>query len=107
MNDRRLQAIATPLVPNMEKVQIIPPPKDVNPTLLAWKGGAVLGKMDSVTDLWVTASDWVRGFLCLRSNSFFTRDIPGHPGNAWSQRKMLLFVKPVTCDTIPNKRRGA
>jgi actin-related protein 8 len=56
---RRLQAIATPLVQNMEKVQIIPPPKEVDPRVLAWKGAAVLGKMDSVSDLWVTKADWV------------------------------------------------
>jgi hypothetical protein len=43
----------------MEKVQIIPPPKEVDPRVLAWKGAAVLGKMDSVSDLWVTKSDWV------------------------------------------------
>ncbi|KAG9313025.1 hypothetical protein JVU11DRAFT_6464 [Chiua virens] len=55
----RLQAIATPLVPNMDKVQIIPPPKDVDPKVLAWKGAAVLGKMDSVGDLWLTLADWV------------------------------------------------
>lgn len=55
----RLQAIATPLVPNMDKVQIIPPPKDVDPKVLAWKGAAVLGKMDSVADLWLTPADWV------------------------------------------------
>lgn len=55
----RLQAIATPLVPNMEKVQIIPPPKDVDPKVLAWKGAAVLGRMDSVADLWLTLADWV------------------------------------------------
>ena len=55
----RLQAIATPLVPNMEKVQIIPPPKDVDPRVLVWKGAAVLGKMDGVAVLWVTAEDWV------------------------------------------------
>lgn len=55
----RLQAIATPLVPNMEKVQIIPPPKDVDPRMLAWKGAAVFGKMDALADLWVTAADWV------------------------------------------------
>ena len=54
-----LQAIATPLVPNMEKVQIIPPPKDVDPRVVAWKGAAVLGKMDGVADLWITAADWV------------------------------------------------
>ena len=58
-NHARLQAIATPLVPNMEKVQIIPPPKDVDPRVLVWKGAAVLGKMDGVADLWVTPADWV------------------------------------------------
>ncbi|PPQ67891.1 hypothetical protein CVT26_007091 [Gymnopilus dilepis] len=57
--ESRLQAIATPLVPNMEKVQIIPPPKEVDPRVLAWKGAAVLAKMDSVSELWVTPSDWV------------------------------------------------
>lgn len=57
---KRLQAIATPLVPSMDKVQIIPPPKEVDPRVLAWKGAAVLGKMDSVADIWVTPGDWVR-----------------------------------------------
>ena len=60
----RLQAIATPLVPNMEKVTIIPPPKEVDPRVLAWKGAAVLAKMDGVSELWVTASDWVRQLPC-------------------------------------------
>ena len=64
----RLQAIATPLVPNMEKVQIRPPPKEVDPRVLAWKGAAVLGKMDSVSELWVSPSDWVR-HLSLRRTS--------------------------------------
>jgi actin-related protein 8 len=44
----------------MDKVQIIPPPKEVDPRVLAWKGAAVLGKMDSVADIWVTPADWVR-----------------------------------------------
>ena len=55
----RLQAIAAPLVSNMEKVQIIPPPKEVDRRVLVWKGAAVLGKMDGVSELWVTQSDWV------------------------------------------------
>ena len=73
----RLQAIATPLVPNMEKVQIIPPPKDVDPRVLAWKGAAVLGKMDGVADLWVTAEDWVS---VVRTCTFFSSH------NAWFDR---------------------
>jgi actin-related protein 8 len=55
----RLQAIATPLVANMDKVQIIPPPKGVDPRVLVWKGAAVLGKMDGVSDLWLTVTEWV------------------------------------------------
>jgi len=43
----------------MDKVQIIPPPKGVYPRVLVWKGAAVLGKMDGVSDLWLTAGDWV------------------------------------------------
>ncbi|KDQ61367.1 hypothetical protein JAAARDRAFT_203897 [Jaapia argillacea MUCL 33604] len=70
--ESRLQAISTPLVPNMEKVQIIPPPKDVDPRVLAWKGAAVLGKMDGVADLWLTPSDWdVMGMRGLKERCFY------------------------------------
>ncbi|KAJ7116062.1 hypothetical protein C8R44DRAFT_794050 [Mycena epipterygia] len=70
--ESRLQAIATPLVVDMEKVQIIPPPKEVEPTVLAWKGAAVLGKMDGVSELWVTQSDWdVLGLRGLKERCFF------------------------------------
>ncbi|KAF8966323.1 actin-related protein [Flammula alnicola] len=70
--ESRLQAIATPLVPNMEKVQIIPPPKEVDPRVLAWKGAAVLGKMDSVSELWVSPSDWdVFGMRALKERCFY------------------------------------
>ena len=55
----------------MEKVQIIPPPKDVDPRVLAWKGAAVLGKMDGVTDLWISAADWVRVSCMQRVRSLF------------------------------------
>ncbi|KAI0364722.1 actin-like ATPase domain-containing protein [Pilatotrama ljubarskyi] len=70
--ESRLQAIATPLVPNMEKVQIIPPPKDVDPRILEWKGAAVLGKMDGVADLWVTPADWeMFGMRALKERCFY------------------------------------
>ncbi|KDR80664.1 hypothetical protein GALMADRAFT_222260 [Galerina marginata CBS 339.88] len=70
--ESRLQAIATPLVPNMEKVQIIPPPKEVDPRVLAWKGAAVLAKMDSVSELWVSPSDWdIFGMRALKERCFY------------------------------------
>ncbi|KAF9054519.1 hypothetical protein BJ165DRAFT_1439484 [Panaeolus papilionaceus] len=70
--ESRLQAIATPLVQLMEKVQIIPPPKEVDPRVLAWKGAAVLGKMDGVSDLWVTPSDWdMFGIRALKERCYY------------------------------------
>ncbi|KAJ6619839.1 hypothetical protein B0H10DRAFT_2163691 [Mycena sp. CBHHK59/15] len=70
--ESRLQAIATPLVVDMEKVQIIPPPKEVDPRVLAWKGAAVLGKMEGVSELWVTQADWdLLGIRGLKERCFF------------------------------------
>ncbi|TFK75011.1 actin-like ATPase domain-containing protein [Pluteus cervinus] len=70
--ESRLQAIATPLVPNMEKVQIIPPPKDVDHRVLVWKGAAVLGKMDGVSELWITPRDWdLLGMRGLKERCFY------------------------------------
>lgn len=87
----RLQAIATPLVPNMEKVQIIPPPKEVDPRVLAWKGASVLGKMDGVSDLWVTPSDWV----CINLAFTISRILMLYTGYIWdaqSQGTMFLSL---------------
>ena len=47
----------------MEKVQIIPPPKDVDKRVLTWKGTSVLGRMEGATDMWVTGVDWVSAEL--------------------------------------------
>ncbi|KAF8637628.1 hypothetical protein AX17_002697 [Amanita inopinata Kibby_2008] len=70
--ESRLQAIATPLVPNMEKVQIIPPPKEVDRRVLVWKGAAVLGKMDGVSELWITQADWdILGMRGLKERCFY------------------------------------
>jgi hypothetical protein len=74
----------------MEKVQIIPPPKDVDPAVLAWKGASVLGKMDGVADLWVTVTDWASK-LCLDGFNQLTQLLE-HFWYAWSQGTMLLLV---------------
>jgi len=90
----RLQAIATPLVQNMEKVQIIPPPKDVDKQVLTWKGASVLGRMEGVTEMWVTGADWVSAD---QLNTF--RAAPHappyrleHVRDAGSKRTMFLIV---------------
>lgn len=70
--ESRLQAIATPLVPNMEKVQIIAPPRDAPPHTLAWKGAAVLARMEGASDLWLSTEDWrLFGLRGLKERCFY------------------------------------
>ncbi|KIY65039.1 actin-like ATPase domain-containing protein [Cylindrobasidium torrendii FP15055 ss-10] len=56
--ESRLQAIATPLVPNMDRVQMLPTPRDVDAQILTWRGAATLAKMEQNAELWITAADW-------------------------------------------------
>jgi hypothetical protein len=89
----RLQAIATPLVSNMDKVQIIPPPKGVDPRVLVWKGAAVLGKMDGVSDLWLTATEWVSIRRYYRMHVHWRLPIRVGPlGDTGPSRTLLLLV---------------
>lgn len=37
---------------------VIPPPRDIDPTLLAWKGMAVLPRLDSASEMWFTRAEW-------------------------------------------------
>ncbi|KAF9650794.1 actin-like ATPase domain-containing protein [Thelephora ganbajun] len=80
--ESRLQAIATPLVQNMEKVQIIPPPKDVDKRVLTWKGASVLGRMEGVTDMWVTGADWnTFGMRAVKERCFLFASYTRSSGN--------------------------
>lgn len=81
----------------MEKVQIIPPPKDVDKRVLTWKGASVLGRMEGATDMWVTGVDWVsaelsgnlfKRFLFL----FSSRPHLEHVWNAGGERTVLPIV---------------
>ncbi|QRW03261.1 actin [Ceratobasidium sp. AG-Ba] len=70
--ESRLQAIAFPLVPGMEKVQVVPSPKDIDPRVLSWKGAAVLAKLDSLHDMWISGGDWdMLGMRALRERTLF------------------------------------
>ncbi|CAE6509509.1 unnamed protein product [Rhizoctonia solani] len=70
--ESRLQAIAFPLVPGMEKVQVVPSPKDIDPQILSWKGAAVLAKLEALNDMWITPRDWdMLGMRGLRERTLF------------------------------------
>ncbi|KDN40931.1 hypothetical protein RSAG8_07799, partial [Rhizoctonia solani AG-8 WAC10335] len=56
----------------MEKVQVVPSPKDTDPRVLSWKGAAVLAKLEAVNDMWTTPRDWdMLGMRGLRERTLF------------------------------------
>ncbi|TRM65559.1 hypothetical protein BD626DRAFT_220580 [Schizophyllum amplum] len=71
--EARLQSAAIAVMQSNEvRTQVIPPPKDVDPSVLVWKGAAVLGKMEGVSELWVTPADWdLLGMRGLKERCFY------------------------------------
>lgn len=54
-------------------VSIIPPPRDMNPALIIWKGASVLAQVKLVEELFITNSDWdVHGSRILQYKCIFT-----------------------------------
>ncbi|PWN31113.1 hypothetical protein BDZ90DRAFT_230110 [Jaminaea rosea] len=62
--------VPTNLVP--PPISVIPPPRDLDPTLLAWKGMAVLARLDSAADMWTTQGEWaLLGWKAVRDKCVF------------------------------------
>lgn len=55
-----MTAIAFPLVPNIERLQVLTTHPDVDPRVVAWKGVSIISKLESLSDLWITKPEWVR-----------------------------------------------
>ncbi|XP_006631111.2 actin-related protein 8 [Lepisosteus oculatus] len=56
----------------VENVEVITRPKDMDPRLIAWKGGAVLACLDTTQELWVYQQEWQRfGMRILRERAAF------------------------------------
>ncbi|CAI4051664.1 Arp8p SKDI_15G2880 [Saccharomyces kudriavzevii IFO 1802] len=54
-------------------VSIIPPPRDMNPALIIWKGASVLAQIKLVEELFITNNDWdVHGSRILQYKCIFT-----------------------------------
>lgn len=54
-------------------ISIIPPPRDMNPALIIWKGASVLAQVKLVEELFITNSDWdVHGSRILQYKCIFT-----------------------------------
>ncbi|KAL7827600.1 hypothetical protein SRHO_G00333180 [Serrasalmus rhombeus] len=56
----------------VENVEVITRPKDMDPRLTAWKGGAVLACLDTTQELWIHQREWHRfGARMLRERAAF------------------------------------
>uniref|UniRef100_A0A8C9THJ1 Actin-related protein 8 n=1 Tax=Scleropages formosus TaxID=113540 RepID=A0A8C9THJ1_SCLFO len=56
----------------VENVEVITRPKDMDPRLIAWKGGAVLACLDTTQEMWIYQREWQRfGVRMLRERAAF------------------------------------
>lgn len=57
------------MIPN---VTVVPPPRDMDPRIVTWKGMAVLARLDSTQDMWVMRNEWkMFGYRALREKAYF------------------------------------
>ncbi|CAL1607345.1 unnamed protein product [Knipowitschia caucasica] len=56
----------------LDSVEVITRPKDLDPRVVSWKGGAVLACLDTTQELWILQDEWRRfGVRMLRERGAF------------------------------------
>ncbi|KAI7854151.1 hypothetical protein BDC45DRAFT_569273 [Circinella umbellata] len=56
----------------IERVEVLPAPRELDPRLLMWKGGSVLSKLDTAKEMWIGQEEWNNmGARCLRDRALF------------------------------------
>lgn len=56
----------------MERVEVLPAPRELDPRLLMWKGASVLSKLDTAKEMWIGQQEWdAIGGRCLRERALF------------------------------------
>ncbi|KAF9106031.1 actin-like protein arp8 [Mortierella sp. GBA35] len=71
LEDRLFQALPATLT-TVEKVEVLPAPREMDPRLLVWKGGSVLGKLETARELWIKPLEWeLLGRKVLRDKALF------------------------------------
>lgn len=71
LEDRLFQALPATLT-TVEKVEVLPSPREMDPRLLAWKGASVLGKLETANELWIKPLEWeLMGRKVLRDKALF------------------------------------
>ncbi|KAJ1949583.1 actin-like protein arp8 [Linderina macrospora] len=54
----RLMFVRPDFMQSVERVDIVSAPRDLDPRVLAWKGGAVLSRLECAKEMWVDRSEW-------------------------------------------------
>ncbi|KAF9438414.1 actin-like protein arp8 [Entomortierella beljakovae] len=71
LEDRLFQALPATLT-TVEKVEVLPSPRDMDPRLLVWKGASVLGKLETAKEMWIKPLEWdLMGRKILRDKALF------------------------------------
>ncbi|KAG0056438.1 actin-like protein arp8 [Gryganskiella cystojenkinii] len=71
LEDRLFQALPATLT-TVEKVEVLPSPREMDPRLLVWKGASVLGKLETANELWIKPLEWeLMGRKILRDKALF------------------------------------
>ncbi|PWN51830.1 actin-like ATPase domain-containing protein [Violaceomyces palustris] len=54
------------------RATVIPPPRDMDPKSLAWKGMSVFARLESINEMWTRRQDWeIFGFRSLKEKTLF------------------------------------
>jgi actin-related protein 8 len=57
---------------NGPSATVVPPPRDMDPRILAWKGLSVLARLDSAQEMWIPKREWqMFGTRALKEKSLF------------------------------------
>ncbi|KAL0093135.1 hypothetical protein F4703DRAFT_1902984 [Phycomyces blakesleeanus] len=57
----------------IEKVEVLPAPRELDPRLLVWKGASVLSKLEIAKEMWIGLEEWDQvGARCLKDRTLFT-----------------------------------
>lgn len=59
--------------PDLDKITVIPPPRETDPRVVAWKGASAVARLTNIVDeLWLTRDDWrMLGLRGLRDKCVF------------------------------------
>ncbi|KAI8992369.1 hypothetical protein BDB01DRAFT_778238 [Pilobolus umbonatus] len=69
LEDRVLSTILAQKA-SIERVEVVPAPRELDPELLVWKGATVMSKLDTAKDMWIGVKEWEEvGSRCLRERA--------------------------------------